>query len=211
MLMQSQGMRILVATKPVDFRKGHDGLVALAQAMLAEDPLTGTVFVFRAKRADRLKILFWNGSGLVMAYKRLEARQLLLASGSGRGDDLEPNPNICVPQVCRRRDPSTGSRIPDRGGVRPPRAPSHISSRAKYADHLPLYRQILARAGIELQRSTLANWVGTAAFHFGPVVDRLTEHLKTSSKLFMEFAGAVALVGPREPRRTQQPLFWAPG
>ena len=73
MLMPSQGMRILVATKPVDFRKGHDGLAALAQSMLAEDPFTGTIFVFRSKRADRLKLLFWDGSGLVMAYKRLEA------------------------------------------------------------------------------------------------------------------------------------------
>ena len=72
MLMPSQGVRILVATKPVDFRKGHDGLAAMVQSMLAEDPFTGTVFVFRPKRADRLKILFWDGSGLVMAYKRLE-------------------------------------------------------------------------------------------------------------------------------------------
>ena len=73
MLMPSQGMRILVATKPVDFRKGHDRLAALAQSMLAEDPFTGTIFVFRSKRADRLKLLVWDGSGLVMAYKRLEA------------------------------------------------------------------------------------------------------------------------------------------
>jgi len=53
-------------------RKGHDGLAALVQSMLQEDPFTGTVFVFRAKRADRLKILFWDGTGLVMAHKRLE-------------------------------------------------------------------------------------------------------------------------------------------
>lgn len=72
MLMPSQGVRILVATRPVDFRKGHDGLAALVQSMLQEDPFTGTVFVFRAKRADRLRILFWDGTGLVMAYKRLE-------------------------------------------------------------------------------------------------------------------------------------------
>ena len=71
-MLPSQGMRILVATRPVDFRKGHDGLAALVQSALKEDPFTGTVFVFRAKRADRLKILFWDGSGLVMAYKRLE-------------------------------------------------------------------------------------------------------------------------------------------
>lgn len=72
MMMPSHKVRILVATQPVDFRKGHDGLAALVQSMLQEDPFTGTVFVFRAKRADRLKILFWDGTGLVMAYKRLE-------------------------------------------------------------------------------------------------------------------------------------------
>ena len=72
MLMPSQGVRILVATKPVDFRKGHDGLAALVQSTLAEDPFTGTVFVFRSQRADRLTLLFWAGSGLVLASKRLE-------------------------------------------------------------------------------------------------------------------------------------------
>lgn len=73
MLMPTQGVRILIATRPVDFRKGHDGLAALVQNMLREAPFTGTVFVFRSKRADRLKLLFWDGTGLVMAYKRLEA------------------------------------------------------------------------------------------------------------------------------------------
>ena len=72
MMMPSHKVRILVATQPVDFRKGHDGLASLVQSVLLEDPFTGTVFVFRAKRADRLKILFWDGTGLVMAYKRLE-------------------------------------------------------------------------------------------------------------------------------------------
>ncbi|WP_101069164.1 IS66 family insertion sequence element accessory protein TnpB [Roseovarius salinarum] len=71
-MLPSHKVRILVATQPVDFRKGHDGLAALVQSALKEDPFTGTVFVFRAKRADRLKILFCDGSGLVMAYKRLE-------------------------------------------------------------------------------------------------------------------------------------------
>lgn len=71
-MLPTHGVRILVATQPVDFRKGHDGLAALVQSVLKEDPFTGTVFVFRAKRADRLKMLFWDGSGLVMAYKRLE-------------------------------------------------------------------------------------------------------------------------------------------
>lgn len=58
---------------------------------------------------------------------------------------------------------------------------------SKYADHLPLYRQsqILARSGINIHRSTLADWVGVVAFHLRPVVDRLAEHLKGSTKLFM--------------------------
>lgn len=72
MIFPSNRVRILVATTPVDFRKGHDGLAAMVQSVLRKDPFTGTVFVFRAKRADRLKLLYWDGSGLVMAYKRLE-------------------------------------------------------------------------------------------------------------------------------------------
>ena len=71
-MMPSHTVRILVATQPVDFRKGHDGLAAQVASVLKEDPFTGTVFLFRARRADRLKILFWDGTGLVMAYKRLE-------------------------------------------------------------------------------------------------------------------------------------------
>ncbi|MDB6176319.1 IS66 family insertion sequence element accessory protein TnpB [Paracoccus sp. Z330] len=72
MMFPSNRVRVLVATRPVDFRKGHDGLAALVSSVLREDPFTGTVFVFRSRRADRLKILYWDGTGLVMAYKRLE-------------------------------------------------------------------------------------------------------------------------------------------
>ena len=65
------GVRMLVEAKPVDFRKGMDGLAALAQQKLAQDPFCGTVLVFRAKRADRVKLLFWDGSGLCLFAKRL--------------------------------------------------------------------------------------------------------------------------------------------
>lgn len=61
-----------MATKPVDFRKGHDGLATLVKNELHKDPFTGTVFVFRSRKADRLKLIYWDGSGIVMAYKRLE-------------------------------------------------------------------------------------------------------------------------------------------
>jgi transposase len=72
MIFPLSRVRVLVATKPVDFRKGHDGLAALVKNELRKDPFTGTVFVFRSRRADRLKLLYWDGTGLVMAYKRLE-------------------------------------------------------------------------------------------------------------------------------------------
>jgi len=62
----------VATTKPVDFRKGHDGLAALVQSHLKKKPFDGAVYVFRAKRADRLKMIWWDGTGLVMAYKRLE-------------------------------------------------------------------------------------------------------------------------------------------
>jgi transposase len=72
MITVPAGVRVLVATKPVDFRKGGDGLVALVRETLREDPFSGVVVIFRSKRADRLKIVTWDGSGLVLVWKRLE-------------------------------------------------------------------------------------------------------------------------------------------
>jgi transposase len=80
---------------------------------------------------------------------------------------------------------------------------------SKYADHLPLYRQsqILARAGLDLHRAVLADWVGKAAFHLKPVVDRLAEHLKRSGKLFMDETTAPVLDPGRG--RTKTGYLWA--
>ena len=72
MMTVPAGVRVLIATKPVDFRKGADGLVALVRETLREDPFSGVVVIFRSKRADRLKIVTWDGSGLVLVWKRLE-------------------------------------------------------------------------------------------------------------------------------------------
>jgi transposase len=72
MIAAATGVKVLVATQPVDFRKGADGLAALVREQLQHDPFSGTIFIFRSKRADRLKILAWDGSGLVLLWKRLE-------------------------------------------------------------------------------------------------------------------------------------------
>jgi transposase len=72
MIAVAAGMRVLVATRPIDFRKGADGLIALVRESLGQDPFSEAVFVFRCKRADRVKIVAWDGSGLVLFWKRLE-------------------------------------------------------------------------------------------------------------------------------------------
>ena len=71
-MIPGQSFKVLVATKPVDFRKGHDGLAAVVQKQLGLDPHSGVAVVFRSKRGDRVKVLYWDGSGIVLTYKRLE-------------------------------------------------------------------------------------------------------------------------------------------
>ena len=64
-------MKIFVALEPVDLRRGFDGLSALVQQTLQQDPLSGHLFLFRNRRRDRLKMLFWDGDGYALFYKRL--------------------------------------------------------------------------------------------------------------------------------------------
>jgi transposase len=72
MLNCSGSVRIFLATNPVDMRRQIDGLAALVNDVLSQDPFTGHVFVFRGRRADRVKILVWDKNGFVLYYKRLE-------------------------------------------------------------------------------------------------------------------------------------------
>ena len=66
MIGPSGTVRVLVATKPVDFRKGADGLAALVRDTMGANPFSGAVYVFRAKRTDRVKLVFWDGTGVVL-------------------------------------------------------------------------------------------------------------------------------------------------
>jgi transposase len=65
-------VRVMVAVRPVDFRKGAEGLAALVREEMKADPFSGAVYVFRAKRADRVKLIFWDGTGVCLYAKRLE-------------------------------------------------------------------------------------------------------------------------------------------
>ena len=93
MLTISGSLRILVATDPVDFRKSHDGLAALVRQVLGEDPLSGSLFVFANKRADRIKLLYWDGDGLALWHKRLEAGTFRMPRPAG-GDAEASRPEI---------------------------------------------------------------------------------------------------------------------
>ena len=72
MLTIPPATRVFLATAPTDMRKSFDGLYALVENVLQEAPLSGHLFVFRNRRRDRLKVLWWDQDGLALFYKRLE-------------------------------------------------------------------------------------------------------------------------------------------
>lgn len=66
------GTRVWLAAGLTDMRRGFDGLAALVQSALTQDPFSGHVFVFRGKRGDIIKLLWWDGQGMCLFAKRLE-------------------------------------------------------------------------------------------------------------------------------------------
>jgi len=75
------GLRILIASRPVDFRKGINSLAALVSTTLGANPYSGDIYIFRSKRIDRLKIVVWDGSGMVLLTNDLNSYCIsLLAS-----------------------------------------------------------------------------------------------------------------------------------
>jgi len=83
-LSLSAQTRIFAATEPVDFRKAHDGLVAIVRDHFADDPFDGSLFVFFNKRRDRIKLLLWDRNGFWLFYKRLERGTFRATKGRGK-------------------------------------------------------------------------------------------------------------------------------
>lgn len=93
MLNLAAATRVFLALAPADLRGSFNRLSALAQNQLAQDPLSGHLFVFTNRRRNRLKILFWDGSGLWVCAKRLEQGRFSWPAGAGpsvtwRGEQL---------------------------------------------------------------------------------------------------------------------------
>ena len=72
MLSITTGTRIFVAAGPTDMRKGFDGLCGIVSSTLGQEPTCGHLFLFINRRRDKLKILYWDGDGLALWYRRLE-------------------------------------------------------------------------------------------------------------------------------------------
>lgn len=85
MLTFPPGALVFVATARVDGRKGIDGLSALVRSQFAEDPLSGTMYVFFSRRGDRVRVLYWDRDGYVLITKRLEKGTFRVPWGTTSG------------------------------------------------------------------------------------------------------------------------------
>ena len=83
MLSISRTTRVFLATDATDMRKGFDGLFSLVENVIQEDPFSGHLFVFRNRRRDRLKVLWWDRDGLAIFYKRLERGSFQFPTDAG--------------------------------------------------------------------------------------------------------------------------------
>ncbi len=83
MIYPSGGYKIYMAVAPVDFRKGMDGLTAYVANNFELDPYGGSFFVFRSKTGDKIKVLLWDGTGMVLIQKRLHASKFVWPAISG--------------------------------------------------------------------------------------------------------------------------------
>ena len=90
MLTMPPSIQIWCATTPTDLRRGFDGLSALVRSQLANDPFSGHLFVFHNKRADRLKVLYWDRDGLCIWYKRLERGRFHFPTADTASLELTP-------------------------------------------------------------------------------------------------------------------------
>jgi transposase len=81
-------VRIWLATRATDLRKSFDTLAELVRQQLQGDPLSGQLFVFRNKRADRIKLLYWDEDGFVIVYKRLEAGTFRFPQAESAGVEI---------------------------------------------------------------------------------------------------------------------------
>lgn len=81
-------LRVFLVAEPVDFRKGMDGLAGVIASAFGHDPYDGSIYVFRSRRANRLKLIAWDGTGMILLSKRLDAARFVWPRPSAEGISL---------------------------------------------------------------------------------------------------------------------------
>ena len=104
------GTRVWLAAGVTDMRRGFDGLAATVQSTLDEDPFSGHVFVFRGRKGDRIKVLWWSGDGMCLLAKRLEEGRFVWPGAERGAVHLTPAQLSMLLEGIdwRRRWPGTG-------------------------------------------------------------------------------------------------------
>ena len=108
------GMQIWIVAGVTDMRRGFVGLSGMVQTALEQNPFSGQVFVFRGKRGDLIKILWWDGVGSCLFAKRLGARAIYLAAIDERHGFADAR--AAVDAVGRDRLATTGAHVATAGG-----------------------------------------------------------------------------------------------
>lgn len=127
MLNLSSNLRIFLAVEPADMRKGFDGLSQLVRDRIAQDPLSGHLYVFRNRRRDRVKILYWDRDGLALWYKKQapdRTRSRPFTGIPGHTHNLAGRPVAAGGMGSHQESSSTRRRPMSRSGsdLAPPRA-----------------------------------------------------------------------------------------
>ena len=89
MLSIAGNVRVFLAREPVDMRKSFHGLIALTESVLQQDPLSGHLFVFINRRRDRVKLLYWGGTGFCIWYQQLQSGSYQLPDPAEACDGIE--------------------------------------------------------------------------------------------------------------------------
>ena len=96
MLSLPSGIKVYLATAPVDMRKSHDGLANLVQKELQCEVLSGHLFVFFNRKADRVKILYYESNGLCLWYKRLNSGRYRVPKLAKRSQLISSSDLMCL-------------------------------------------------------------------------------------------------------------------
>src|SRR3954447_25293499 len=191
MISLAPGTKVFLACRPIDLRSGFNGLAAKAQQVIGQDPFSGHLFLFRGKRGDYFKAIYWDGSGLCTCP---ECGRGMSKLGEDITEVLDYVPghfqvirHVRPKYACAACDAITQAPAPAMRTPRGRATPGLLSHLlvGKYCDHLPLYRQaeIYAREGLDLDRSTLCDWIGQAAWLLDPVVAGIQRHVFAAAKI----------------------------